>query len=222
MPSGPSVQDREPVPARNPRDDAACTRDGAGPAAPVLALVALGANLPSSAGPPEATLRAALGALGTDNVACGPIRPSRLWRSPSWPPGGPDYVNAAAAFETLLSPDRLLGRLHALEAAFGRRREGRWTARSLDLDLLAWGDAIRPDPATAKAWRDLPPARQGREAPDGLVLPHPRLQDRAFVLLPLAEIAPSWRHPALGLTVSALLSALPAEALRDVRPLGPV
>ncbi len=180
-----------------------------------LALVALGANLPSPAGPPAATLAAALAAL----EALGPVRASRLWRSPSWPPGGPDYVNAAAALWTGLAPGALLARLHAIEAAFGRERAARWAARPLDLDLLALGEAVLPDGPTQDAWRALPPAAQGREAPDRLVLPHPRLQDRGFVLLPLAEVAPAWRHPRTGLTVAAMLAALPPEARDGVGPL---
>lgn len=182
------------------------------------ALVALGSNLPSPQGAPAETVAVALAALG---ALGGAVSPSRLWRSPAWPPGGPTYVNAAARIETALGPEALLERLHGIEAAFGRRREERWGARTLDLDLLAWGGAVRPDAATQGAWRALSPERQGREAPDRLILPHPRLQDRGFVLVPLAEVAPDWRHPLTGRTVREMRDALPPAALEGLEPLPP-
>jgi len=181
-------------------------------------LIALGSNLASEAGPPAATVAAALRAIGTLGRR---LSPSQLWKSPAWPPGGPDYVNAAALVETELLPDTLLQRLHGIEATFGRTRERRWGARTLDLDLLAWGEAVRPDAATQEAWRRLDLERQGRVAPDRLVLPHPRMQDRGFVLLPLAEVAPDWRHPLIGRTVREMLEALPPAALEGIAPLSP-
>lgn len=157
---------------------------------------------------------AEVAALGT-----GPAALSRLWRSPAWPPGGPAYVNAAMRLPVALAPEALLAALHRIEARFGRERVVRWGARTLDLDLLAVGDLVRPDAGTQGFWRALPPERQGREAPVGLVLPHPRLQDRAFVLLPLGEVAPRWRHPLLGLDVAAMAAALPEGTLAGVAPL---
>jgi 2-amino-4-hydroxy-6-hydroxymethyldihydropteridine diphosphokinase len=162
---------------------------------------------------------AALGAGGASPGASPGASLSRLWRSPAWPPGGPPYVNAAAAIRTRLSPDDLLAALHRLEAAFGRERRARWAARTLDLDLLAVDGLVRPDAATQGRWRALDPGRQGREAPEGLVLPHPRMQDRAFVLLPMREVAPGWRHPLLGLDAEAMLLALPPGAAAGVAPL---
>ena len=180
------------------------------------ALVALGSNLPSERGSPAEAVAAALEALG----ALGRVEmASRLWRSPAWPPGGPPYVNAAARVGTKLQPEEALGRLHEIEATFGRTREGRWVARTLDLDLLAWDGEVRPDAATQGAWRALDPERQGREAPAALVLPHPRMQDRGFVLRPLAEVAPDWRHPLIGRTVREMLADLPPAMLDGVEPL---
>lgn len=182
------------------------------------ALIALGANAGSPAGAPDATLRAVMArieALGTG------ARHSRLWRSPAFPAGsGPDFVNAATAIETELGAEALLAALHEIEAEFGRERRTRWGPRSLDLDLLALGDLLCPDLAGWSLWRDLPLDRQAREAPDRLVLPHPRLQDRGFVLLPLSEVAPDWRHPVTGFDVVAMRDALPPGAREGLEPLG--
>lgn len=184
---------------------------------PWSALIALGSNLPSPAGPPSRTVAAAMDALaGLGRVA----GRSRLWRSPAWPPGGPDYVNAAAVLLTELEPEPLLEGLHGIERTLGRDRAVRWGARTLDLDLLAWEDAVRPDAATQAEWRELEAGRQLREAPSSLILPHPRLQDRAFVLEPLAEVAPGWTHPLLNRTVRQMLADLPPDALEGLEPLG--
>ena len=151
----------------------------------------------------------------------GPARFSRLFATPAFPAGnGPDFVNAAVALGTDLAPEDILDRLHRIEAGAGRTRDRRWGERTLDLDLLAVGDLIRPDVATVERWRTLPLARQMEETPDRLLLPHPRLQDRSFVLVPLAEVAPAgWRHPISGLTVDEMLAALPPADLASVRPL---
>lgn len=181
-------------------------------------LIALGANLPSPAGAPEVTLRAAIDRL-TRRGARG-MRVSRFFRTPCFPPGaGPDYVNAAAVMRLDGGPGKALDCLHATETEFGRERARRWGRRTLDLDLIAHGEQVLPDRATHDRWRGLPPESQIAHTPDRLILPHPRLQDRAFVLVPLADVAPDWRHPILGKTVREMLLALPHEALSEVVPL---
>lgn len=146
-------------------------------------------------------------------------RMSRLFASPAFPPGsGPDYVNAAAIVEVRETAEEVLARLHAIEALFGRERGRRWAQRVLDLDLLAVEDQVLPDAVTQTAWRDLPPEAQRRRAPDRLILPHPRLQDRAFVLVPLADVAPDWRHPLLGLSVTEMLGRLDPAEVAAVTP----
>jgi 2-amino-4-hydroxy-6-hydroxymethyldihydropteridine diphosphokinase len=180
-------------------------------------LIALGANLPSGTGAPRATLEAALAALGDRGLRV--VARSRWWRTPAWPRGsGPDYVNGAAVLEGVDDPAAVLGVLHAVEAGLGRRRHGRWEPRVCDLDLIASGARVLPDAATVAGWI----AREGEErlaVPPGLLLPHPRMQERGFVLAPLAEVAPDWRHPLLGLSVREMLAGLPAEARAGVERL---
>jgi 2-amino-4-hydroxy-6-hydroxymethyldihydropteridine diphosphokinase len=152
-----------------------------------MILLGLGANLPSNVGPPMATLAAALDALGGERVRL--VRRSPWYRSPPVPPSAqPWYVNGVAVVETTHSPADLLALLHRIEARFGRGRGEANAARPLDLDLLDYEGRVS-------------------NAGDTPVLPHPRLHERAFVLLPLRDVAPGWRHPRLGRTVADLLAA---------------
>ena len=99
-------------------------------------------------------------------------------------------------------------------------RTERWSGRTLDLDLVSMGDMVLPDRETVVEWMQLAADRQRTEAPDRLILPHPRLQDRGFVLIPLAEISAEWRHPITGRSVAEMLSALPDEDKAAICPLG--
>jgi 2-amino-4-hydroxy-6-hydroxymethyldihydropteridine diphosphokinase len=186
----------------------------------VQALVALGANLPFEGDSPAHTIAQAFKALAEEGLSVLAFSP--LYATPCFPAGaGPDYVNAAAVLKIGAGVDAtsILQRLHQVEEDFGRKREQRWGMRTLDIDLLALGDSVLPDEATQDAWRNLAPEAQTRLAPERLILPHPRLQDRAFVLVPLADVAPDWVHPRLGLTVRQMLAALPAADREAVKPL---
>lgn len=184
------------------------------------ALVAMGANLPVVDVSPVQTLQDAIRAIATPEISVNAA--SRLFKTPCFPAGaGPDYVNAAVvlAVDARLGPEEVLAHLHAIEARYGRTRDTRWGMRTLDLDLLAFGDQVVPDRATQTRWRDLAPQDQRQLAPDTLILPHPRLQDRAFVLVPLADVAPGWVHPILQRSVAQMLADLPAADRDAVHPL---
>lgn len=182
------------------------------------ALVALGANMPLAGLTPAQLIDKALDCL--DQAGLTVVRRSSSYVTPCFPPGaGPDYVNAAAVLALPPGADAefVLQTLHGIEAELGRVRQRRWEQRTLDIDLLAIEDMILPDAAMQAHWRNLPPDEQRLLAPDRLILPHPRMQDRAFVLVPLADVAPDWVHPALKRTVRQMLADLPAQDRADVR-----
>ena len=182
-------------------------------------LIALGGNLPSGEGDPTATMLRAVDILDADGDIS-VVRVSRWYRTPAVPAGsGPDFVNGAAALATRLTPAGILARLHGVEARLGRTRPVRWAPRVCDLDLLAVGDAILPDAETVRRWMALDQAAAMRAAPPELILPHPRLHERAFVLIPLADIAPDWHHPLTGASVVEMVAALPGVADAPPEPL---
>jgi 2-amino-4-hydroxy-6-hydroxymethyldihydropteridine diphosphokinase len=158
-----------------------------------MILIGVGANLPGPDGAaPLATCRAAVEALrGLPGLRLHAV--SRWYRTApvGGPAGQPDYVNGVVRLEGRTEPAALLARLAAIEAAAGRRRDAPNAPRTLDLDIIAVDEVVR-------------------DAPDP-VLPHPRAHLRAFVLRPLAEVAPGWVHPRLHQPVEALLAALPAQ-----------
>mgnify|MGYP003146754004 CR=1 FL=1 len=176
-------------------------------------LGAVGGNRPTEGRAPAENLLEALTALRSHGVT--PISVSSIYRTPAFPPGsGADFANAAFVARSDLTPLDVLSAFHAVEARFGRQRIQRWGPRTLDLDLIAAGGRILPDTAGWRRWHDLAAEAQRVESPDQLILPHPRMQDRAFVLVPLMDVAPDWRHPVLGRTIAEMCAEIPA-AERD-------
>lgn len=154
---------------------------------PQRAFIALGANLED----PEAQIRAALAALAA-SPGVFQVQPSALYRTAPIGADGPDYINAVAGVLTDLPPRELLETLFAIESRFGRTRSYRNAPRTLDLDLLLHGSTVLHTPE--------------------LTLPHPRLHLRAFVLVPLAEIAPDLPLPGRG-SVAAWLPAVASQRI---------
>lgn len=180
-----------------------------------IALIAVGSNLSDRGAMSESIVRDAIAevAARAGNV----LSISSLYRTPAFPPGsGPDFVNAAFALDWPDGPEPLLALLHEVEAQFNRTRGARWQARTLDLDLIALGDRVCPDSEVQTRWRDLPAQEAAQVAPDQLILPHPRMQERGFVLVPLADVAPEWRHPLTGRTVAAMLSQRPDKEIAEI------
>ncbi len=157
-----------------------------------MILIAAGSNLPFCGVDSQQLVLHSILAVGqlTELVAKSP-----LYSSPAWPdPTDPPFVNAVAQISTVMEPAALLAALHAVEAAFGRQRGQKNAPRTLDLDLLAYGNIRSDRPA----------------------LPHPRFSSRDFVLAPLCDIAPDWRPPGGGRTAAELLQALPVRAARRI------
>jgi 2-amino-4-hydroxy-6-hydroxymethyldihydropteridine diphosphokinase len=183
-------------------------------------LIALGANLINQGASPHETLACAFRDIEAEGFSV--VKRSRLFQTPAFPAGsGPDYVNAAALLQIAggLTPQQVYAPLAKIEAKHGRERVQRWGGRTLDIDLLAMEDRIAPDHAAFLHWANLDSAAQRQIAPNQMIVPHPRLHERAFVLVPLLDVAPDWRHPVFGQTVRQMHDALPKIERDSVVPL---
>jgi len=166
------------------------------------AFIALGSNLPFDGAPPPRLLARAVTAMQNADLSLHAL--SGIWETAAWPPSDqPDYYNAIVELDLAdLSPQPLYAKLSAIEMRFGRERRQKWAPRTLDLDIIAIGEMSGGF--------------------GGITLPHPHMHERAFVLAPLVEIAPTWRHPVLGQTALDLLAALPSGGrYQRVSDLGP-
>ena len=159
--------------------------------------IAFGANLSN----PKVTFKAAISSLETKGVSIRKL--SGLWQSPAWPPGSqqPDYINACAQVSFNGEARELLDILHDVEAELGRERTVQNAARTLDLDLLDFRGQLIQDKA-------------------GMIIPHPRMLTRGFVLFPLAEIAKDWQDPVSGRGIDDWIARLPLADVEDMEWLG--
>jgi len=149
-------------------------------------VVALGSNLAGGYASSEALLEAALAAFPAAGLEV--LARSGWWRSAAWPdPAGPEYRNGVALLAAPDGPEAVLAALMQMESRFNRQRDGRNAPRTLDLDLIAYGRCVIDTPE--------------------LTVPHPRAHERLFVMGPLAQIAPAWRHPVLGRTAAELAAS---------------
>ncbi len=172
-----------------------------------MALVALGSNVRGCWGAPGEALSEAVRRLESEVGKVESV--SDLWRSaPFGPVAQPSFLNAVAVVRTDLSPHVLMRRLRMLENEAGRRRGRDWGPRALDLDVLDVGGRVLAPAGTGRPSGALGTHHLQRR---GLVLPHPAIALRPFVLLPLAEAAPEWRHPVGGWTAAQALARMPGK-----------
>jgi 2-amino-4-hydroxy-6-hydroxymethyldihydropteridine diphosphokinase len=161
-------------------------------------VIALGCSLPGSYPSREALLEAAVEALAPEGLAVADR--SGWWTSAAWPdPTAPAYLNGVVLVDTTLPAEEVLEALHRIEARFGRVRAEANAPRTLDLDLIAHGRTVLEG---------------------AVVVPHPRAHERLFVMGPLAQIAPDWRHPVMERTAAELAATAIVGA--DAKPLADI
>ena len=167
-------------------------------------LIALGSNLEKKNQTRSEIIKEAVGYLTLFNIIL--IKISSLWESNSFADKGqPKFVNAVIEVYSELTPSQILYSLKNIEKKFGRKVGQRWGNRVLDLDILGKGSTILPNLKVFNNWMRMPFEMQIRKQPIELILPHPRIQDRLFVLQPLKEVNPNWVHPVLNQTAKDLI-----------------
>ena len=142
---------------------------------------------------------------------------SVYYQSPAFPDATkPDFTNCVVEADFDGTPDQLLREIQRIEHQLGRNRNERWGQRTCDLDILGIDNLVLPSIRKFKYWASLDFSLQLNSVPNELIIPHPRIQDRAFVLKPLVSIMPNWRHPVFLKTASEMLEMLPDKAKKSV------
>ena len=179
-------------------------------------LIALGSNISLGRIQPLEIIKMAITELIETHINL--VSLSRFYETPAYPEGsGPSFINSVVKVEANYSPYGILKKLHEIEEKFKRQRNSRWGARTLDLDLIATNGQVLPSNEVFQYWFDLSFSEQIAKTPSELILPHPRIQDRVFVLSPLLDIEPNWIHPILNKTVVQLYEELPGQTKKDIQ-----
>lgn len=173
-------------------------------------LIAIGSNASADLKESNTLVANAIKSLSKEYITN--INISKFYKTPAFPANsGPDFINCVLLGETYFSPHELLNKMHIIEEYFGRTRIKRWGQRTLDIDLLDFEEKVMPDNACVNEWMNMSLNEQKIKTPEQLILPHPRIQDRPFVLIPLGDVAPQWKHPILNKTSKEMLNELASE-----------
>lgn len=180
--------------------------------------ISYGANVAGPFGSPADTFKFALEELRTLDFVI--EKKSVLYSSLAFPNSEePKYLNGCLELNVNCSAVELLGFLKSIEIKMGRRENLRWSPRICDLDLLSYSNIVLPSYEVFNYWYKMPLKKQILTKPNELLLPHPRLQDRAFVLKPLMEFAADWMHPVSNLSVKEMFESLPQAERDSVLPI---
>lgn len=182
------------------------------------AFVSFGGNIESPIGDPKETIMAALKMLAANSLDL--LKRSNFYLTPAIPIGsGPIFINVVAKVQSDLNAHELLNEFHLIETVFNRQRSKRWGPRTLDIDLLVLEDQVYPSKAEFLKWSKLSKKDQIKYTPKNLILPHPRIQDRAFVLIPFKDLDENWVHPVFKKNINVMLSELDPNEYKDFKKL---
>ena len=184
----------------------------------VKCLISCGANISGPFGKPSETLTIVLDEFEQRNLKV--VNKSALYSSLAFPdPQEPKYLNRCLELKVDVKAAEVLTLLKQIEIRMGRRAGSRWGSRSCDLDLLSFAGQVCPNKKVFDYWYRMTLEKQIIEKPTVILLPHPRLQDRAFVLKPLMEFAAEWTHPVLNLSVREMYNSLSRADKESVKPI---
>ncbi len=175
-------------------------------------IAALGANIPSQVGKPKDTITHAISSIREAGIDV--IDISGFYITKPVPASDqPDFVNCAITLASLKSAKQLLTIFHEIEGQLGRTRGERWSARTIDIDLIAFGQAVLPN---QKLWYELVNDPDPSVFINDPMIPHPRMHKRAFVLAPILDVAPNWVHPLYQKTARDLLIGIEGQEILEI------